>query len=146
MPITACQSAPKFCTPNDKLAAFGDERPAERLGEVEAGQGARSGLTKSGGEQAPAAAPEVLAPVAAAASGFETDRRRMNPGEPNNPRGELGGGIDKSVLAISEPRRIRDKVHRKFVSAQACLICGRQPSDAHHLRSAQPRALGQSER
>jgi hypothetical protein len=45
------------------------------------------------------------------------------------------------VLAISEPRRIRDKAHRKFVSAQACLVCGRQPSDAHHLRSAQPRAL-----
>jgi hypothetical protein len=51
-------------------------------------------------------------------------------------------GIDKSVLAIGEPRRVRDKEHRKFVSAQACLICGRQPSDPHHLRFAQPRALG----
>jgi hypothetical protein len=38
--------------------------------------------------------------------------------------------------------RLRDKDHLKFVSKQACLVCGRQPSDAHHLRFAQPRALG----
>jgi hypothetical protein len=30
----------------------------------------------------------------------------------------------------------------QFVSAQPCLICGKRPSDAHHLRFAQPRALG----
>jgi hypothetical protein len=28
------------------------------------------------------------------------------------------------------------------VASQPCLICGRQPSDPHHLRFAQPRALG----
>jgi hypothetical protein len=39
-------------------------------------------------------------------------------------------------------RRRRDKRHREFVAAQACVICGRQPSDAHHLRFAQPRGLG----
>jgi hypothetical protein len=50
--------------------------------------------------------------------------------------------IDKSLLALPEPRRIRDKSHRKFVSKQPCLICGRQPADAHHLRFAQHRALG----
>ena len=38
--------------------------------------------------------------------------------------------------------RIRDKEHRKFVSSQPCLVCGRSPADAHHLRFAQPRALG----
>jgi hypothetical protein len=51
-------------------------------------------------------------------------------------------GIDKSVLAISEPRRYRNKAHLKFVASQACLLCGRQPADAHHLGFAQPRALG----
>jgi hypothetical protein len=51
-------------------------------------------------------------------------------------------GIDKSALAIPEPRRVRDRDHVKFVAAQACLICGRQPADAHHLRFAQTRALG----
>lgn len=50
--------------------------------------------------------------------------------------------IDKSVLTISEPKRIRDKGHLRFVAAHPCLVCGRQPSDPHHLRFAQPRALG----
>jgi hypothetical protein len=38
--------------------------------------------------------------------------------------------------------RLRDKEHCKFVTAQPCVICGRTPSEAHHLRFAQPRALG----
>jgi hypothetical protein len=38
--------------------------------------------------------------------------------------------------------RLRDKDHRKFVASQPCLVCGRSPADAHHLRFAQPRALG----
>lgn len=50
--------------------------------------------------------------------------------------------IDKSVLTISEPKRLRDKGHLQFVAAHPCLVCGRQPSDPHHLRFAQPRALG----
>ena len=52
------------------------------------------------------------------------------------------GRIDKSVLTIAEPKRLRDKGHLRFVASQPCLICGRQPSDPHHLRFAQPRALG----
>jgi DNA recombination protein Rad52 len=50
--------------------------------------------------------------------------------------------IDKSQLAIAEPKRLRDKAHLKFVVSQPCLICGRQPSDPHHLRFAQPRGIG----
>ena len=50
--------------------------------------------------------------------------------------------VDKSLLALLEPRRFRDKTHVKFVAKQPCLICGRSPSDAHHLRFAQHRALG----
>jgi hypothetical protein len=50
--------------------------------------------------------------------------------------------IDKSVLTIAEPRRLRDKAHLKYIASQPCLVCGRQPSDPHHLRFAQPRALG----
>ena len=57
--------------------------------------------------------------------------------------GELfPGRIDKSALTIAEPKRLRDKDHLRFVASQPCLICGRQPSDPHHLRFAQPRALG----
>jgi len=50
--------------------------------------------------------------------------------------------IDKGELTFPEPRRIRDKDHVRFVAQQACLVCGRKPSDPHHLRYLQPRALG----
>jgi hypothetical protein len=50
--------------------------------------------------------------------------------------------IDKSQLTIAEPKRLRDKAHLKFVASRPCLVCGRQPSDPHHLRFAQPRAIG----
>jgi hypothetical protein len=46
------------------------------------------------------------------------------------------------VLAIPEPRRVRDRDHVKSVAKQPCLICGRRPCDAHHLRFAQHPALG----
>ncbi len=54
----------------------------------------------------------------------------------------IAHGIDKSRLAHPEPRRVRDKDHVKFVAKQPCLLCGRRPSDAHHLRFAQHPALG----
>ena len=63
------------------------------------------------------------------------------PIEPPSPT-LVPGQIDKSVLTIAEPKRLRDKEHLKFVAAQPCLICGRQPTDPHHLRFAQPRAIG----
>jgi hypothetical protein len=50
--------------------------------------------------------------------------------------------IDKSVLSLPEPRRVRDRDRVRYVATQPCLVCGRQPSDAHHLRFAQGRALG----
>ena len=50
--------------------------------------------------------------------------------------------IDKSALALAEPTRIRDQAHLKFVASQPCLICGRNKAQAHHLRFAQPKAMG----
>jgi hypothetical protein len=46
------------------------------------------------------------------------------------------------VHALGKAVRLRDKDHRKFVLRQACLVCGRVPSDPHHLTFTQPRALG----
>jgi hypothetical protein len=57
----------------------------------------------------------------------------------NRPRSNT---IDKSVLALPEPRRVRDREHVRQVAKQPCLVCGRQPCDAHHLRFTQSRALG----
>jgi hypothetical protein len=51
-------------------------------------------------------------------------------------------GIDKSLLSVPAPRRYRNREHLRFVAKQPCLICGRKPSDPHHLRYLQPRALG----
>ena len=59
-----------------------------------------------------------------------------------NGLGLIPGQIDKSQLAIAEPKRLRQKAHLKFVASQPCLICGRQPSDPHHLRFAQPCGIG----
>jgi hypothetical protein len=50
--------------------------------------------------------------------------------------------VDKSALSRPEPRRIRDREHVRFVAKRPCLICGRTPSDPHHVRFAQHRALG----
>ena len=50
--------------------------------------------------------------------------------------------IDKSALVLAEPRRIRDLGHLAFVAAKPCLVCGRNRAHAHHLKFAQPTALG----
>jgi hypothetical protein len=46
------------------------------------------------------------------------------------------------VTIISKPVRERDREHLKFVSSQPCLVCGRTPSDAHHIKYAEQRAMG----
>ena len=43
---------------------------------------------------------------------------------------------------VAKTIRLRDKMHCKFVARQPCVVCGRTPSEAHHIRFAQPRALG----
>ena len=50
-------------------------------------------------------------------------------------------GIDKSELSFPEPRRVRDREHVRSVAQKPCIVCGRRPSDPHHLRFAQSRAL-----
>jgi ERF superfamily len=74
-----------------------------------------------------------------------TDNARspaVSPGPEDRVSNAVAWHIDKSALTLSEPRRYRDRAHLEFVSSQPCLLCGRRPSDAHHLRFAQPRALG----
>jgi hypothetical protein len=74
-------------------------------------------------------------PVAqeARSSALRADRRK---------RRQRAAVIDKSALSLSAPRRIRDRDHVRLVAKQPCLICGRRPADAHHLRFAQSKALG----
>ena len=67
-------------------------------------------------------------------------RPRRHEATPKNRRSSRVA-IDKSALAMPEPRRVRDRAHVTFVARHPCLICGRLPADAHHLRFAQSRAL-----
>jgi hypothetical protein len=45
-------------------------------------------------------------------------------------------------LLLRTPKRLRDADHLRFVASLPCLVCGRKPSHAHHVRFAQPRAMG----
>jgi ERF superfamily len=61
----------------------------------------------------------------------------------NAARSRRTKGVDKSALILPEPRRVRDREHLRSVAQRPCLVCARQPSDPHHLRFAQSRAMGQ---
>jgi len=106
----------------------------------------KNDLTVSDAEQVEAA---FRARLVTLGEGAQEEAAATTPATPKHPDGprsrELANrskAIDKSVLAVPEPRRIRDRGHVKAVAKRPCLICGRQPSDAHHLRFAQARALG----
>jgi ERF superfamily len=49
---------------------------------------------------------------------------------------------EQTVSVIYKPVPERDRDHLKFVVSQPCLICGRTPSDPHHIKFAEQRAMG----
>ena len=49
---------------------------------------------------------------------------------------------ENTAVAIVIPRRLCNAAHLKDVASLPCLVCGRSPSHAHHLRFIQPRSLG----
>src|SRR5262249_33643758 len=73
-------------------------------------------------------------------SAFMTDQPTIKTRRKRRTGGAMG--VNKTVLVLPVPRRIRDREHVKSVTKQPCLVCGRRPADAHHLRVAQPPALG----
>jgi len=92
-----------------------------RLSEIPSSDAAASSNDESSGPEI--AGPQVIATTASIDAG-------------------QARGIDKSVLAVAAPRRYRNREHLRYVAQQACLVCGRKPSDPHHLGFTQPRALG----
>jgi hypothetical protein len=85
----------------------------------------------------------------------ETDRLTGDPNGPGPQTPLINGGdayptsddtvevdSDRVGGALAKPVRRRDRAHRQFVASLPCLVCGRVPSDAHHLRFAQARAMG----
>ena len=85
------------------------------------------------GAEAPEAAPNELAASPVSEADLQSDQSR-GPSQ--------GKAIDKSALTLPEPRRVRDREHVRSVAQKACLVCGRLPSDPHHLRFAQSRVMG----
>ena len=69
--------------------------------------------------------------------------------EPSREQGSALDGAKAPVPSTAIRRRpiatktirLRDKEHCKFVATQPCVVCGRTPAEAHHIRFAQPRAL-----
>jgi ERF superfamily len=99
---------------------------------------ASSAVSAAAGGNAPSVAPSVSQDIPRSKDAGlikGVDQRQAAMDQPTS-------RIDKSVLTISAPRRYRSKEHLRYVIAQPCLFCARKPSDPHHLRFMQPRALG----
>jgi hypothetical protein len=62
--------------------------------------------------------------------------------EANSPHDQPLQPGEQTVTVISKPVRERDREHLKLVASQPCLVCGRTPSDAHHIKFAEQRAMG----
>jgi hypothetical protein len=92
------------------------------------------------GDQANGATPADAPPRDASTGGSSVS---VDPGsETLSQNSTVQAVAEEGRLLIEKITRHRDPGHLKFVAAQPCLICGRSPSDAHHLRFAQPRAFG----
>jgi hypothetical protein len=87
------------------------------------------------------ATPAADAGACSPASPTHQEPRLSDSSDYANPPAHQTTSIDKSVLTISIPRRYRNREHLRYVTSLPCLFCTRKPSDAHHLRFVQPRAL-----
>jgi hypothetical protein len=101
---------------------------------------AKNSLTAADAERVEQAFQARLTIIAGQAAG-EPSTQRADPSVRRSKKQRRASTVDKSVLALPAPRRIRDRDHVKSVAKQPCLVCGRRPADAHHLRFTQSRAL-----
>ena len=115
-----------------------DERFQAKLSTISDGQ-APDGMT-------PAATPDGLAPDRPPDA--VPDKNLVSLGRPDADTSQEASTVANKrsrsgvIRALGKTIRLRDKDHRKFVQRQACLVCGRAPSDPHHLTFTQPRAPG----
>jgi hypothetical protein len=101
-----------------RALALKNQLSAGNAGEVEAAFAVRLARL---GESAPVSAPEK-----------RKAKRRPRQSERDS----------QEVTVIGKPVRERDRDHLRFVAAQPCLVCGRTPSDPHHIKFAEHRAMG----
>ena len=107
--------------------------------------GVKNTMTAADAERVEQAFQATLANIATEAANrqrpLQEDESRLSRTDRGKKR-RRASVVDKSVLSLPAPRRIRDRDHVRLVAKQPCLVCGRRPADAHHLRFAQSRALG----
>ena len=114
-------------------------RSRARLNGLKADDAVAAGALSATGAERPAAiAPPQ--PPASPPPAAKSATALPDPAAINAPT--LRRRIEKSALALPEPHRVRDKEHLRYVASQPCLLCSAIPSDAHHVRFAQPRAMG----
>jgi hypothetical protein len=91
---------------------------------------AKNTLTTADAERVEQAFQARLASImSGAADGLSPESRP--PRENRGKKRLRAAAVDKSVLSLPAPRRIRDRDHVRLVAKQPCLICGRHPADAH---------------
>ena len=90
------------------------------------------GAAERGSHEPPRAVPDQTL----TSGGLDTLGRQKAPARTKNQ------SHSEAIRSLGKTVRLRDKDHRRFVLRQACLVCGRVPSDPHHLTFTQPRALG----
>ena len=72
------------------------------------------------------------------------ENQHITPAANGSPTARNQQQTNKPKLAFPLTKTIgtRNKAHLAFVAAQPCIVCRRSPSDAHHIKFAQPKALG----
>ena len=127
-----------------KLNEVGDVAPPDTPDSTRVGGGGNSepatAIGSDGSGSQPTAATEKSGPTTKL-NGNRVPRRRAT-GQNGSSEGATSYGAVQQVIPLRKPVRMRDRNHLRFVSTQPCLACGRSPSDAHHLRFAEQRALG----
>jgi hypothetical protein len=120
-----------------------EEAFVQRLANFSSPEDATPAASSAVGATASGHAPSI-APFASQDSPYSEEVAPINGTDPQEPAAGLDQhtGIDKSTLTIGAPRRYRSKEHLRYVISLPCLFCARKPSDPHHLRFMQPRALG----
>jgi ERF superfamily len=100
--------------------------------------GLKNSLTRTDAEQVELAFQLKLSTFTTDSRDAPESKRRIR----RRSRRDRQMAISKTILTLPVPRRVRDREHVKSVAKQPCLVCGRRPADAHHLRFAQLPALG----
>jgi len=115
-----------------------EEQFAARVSAISPSDGTLDGSARCGtpADRTPHEPPHAVPDqsIVSGASDTGTRRKALRRAKKHT-RGDVIRSLGKTV-------RLRDTDHRRFVLRQACLVCGRVPSDPHHLTFTQPRTLG----